>query len=124
MRRLAAALAIVWVSAPALAGVTDAQIHSFLQSNQYWDEGPYFREMAVLYRAVRDAPDGAKVSGAAATLALRWKIPKAAATELIEGVIGRYEFATEMPLAERNRRYVESFRRATAAAPDSPELWG
>ena len=123
MRRLAAALAIVWVSAPALAGVTDAQIHSFLQSNQYWDEGPYFREMAVLYRAVRDAPDGAKVSGAAATLALRWKIPKAAATELIEGVIGRYEFATEMPLAERNRRYVESYRRATAAAPDSPELW-
>lgn len=123
MGRIVAGLAMALLSLPALAAVTDAQVESFLQSNAYWDEGPFFREMAVLYRAVRDAPQGARLSGAADTLATRWKIPKAAATELIEGVIGRNEFATEMPLAERNRRYVESFRRATAAAPDSPEVW-
>ena len=123
MGRIVAGLAIALLSLPALAGVTDAQVRSFIQSNEYWDEGPYFREMSVLYRAVRDAPEGARVSGAADSLAAKWKIPKAAATELIEGVIGRNEFVTVMPLAERNRRYVESFRRATAAAPDSPEVW-
>src|SRR5690349_6525885 len=123
MERIVASLATALVSMLALAGVTPARTESFHRSNEYWDEGPYFREMAVLYRAVRDAPDGARVSGAADTLASRWKIPKAAATELIEGVILRHEFVTDMPLAERNRRYVESYRRATAAAPDSPEVW-
>ena len=123
MKRIVAGLAIALISVPVLAGVTDAQVQSFLQSNDYWVEDPNFREMGVLYLAVRDAPDGAKVSGAADALASRWKIPKAAATELVEGVIGQYEFVTNIPLAERKKNHVESFRRATAAAPDSPEVW-
>jgi hypothetical protein len=123
MRKILAGLAIAWLSLPVLAGVTDAQIQSFLQSNEYWAEDPYFRELRVLYLALRDAPDGAKVSGAADALASRWKIPKAAATELVEGEIGQHEFVTEMPLAERRKNHAESFRRATAAAPDSPEVW-
>jgi hypothetical protein len=123
MGRLVAALAIALLSLPALAGVTDAQVQSYLQNNEYWDEEARFDELRVLYRAVREAPAGARVAGAAQSLAARWKIPEPVAADLIETVIGRYEFATEMPLAERNRRYVEGFRRAIAAAPDSPEVW-
>ncbi len=123
MKRIVAGLAIALLSLPAMAGVTDAQIQSFLQSNDWWPDQPELHELQDVYLAVRDAPAGARISGAADALAARWKIPKSVATEIIEGVIGRHEFVTRQPLAEINRKYRESFARATAAAPDSPEAW-
>ncbi|HEX6398536.1 MAG TPA: hypothetical protein VFZ95_14020 [Steroidobacteraceae bacterium] len=123
MGRIVAGLAIALLSMPGFAGVTDAQVQSYLRENEYWDEDAHPSALRVLYRAVRDAPGRAKVAGAADALATRWKIPRDVAAGLIETVIGRYEFATQVALAERNRSYVEGFRRATAAAPDAPEVW-
>ena len=122
MKRIVVLALLPWLTLPACAAVSAKQVADFLRINVYFAD-PMYGARATLYRALAEAPAGARVSGAATTLAQSWHIPKSVAETVIEGaVIGdSYSFGSDG--RDRGERSAELLLAATTAAPQSPEVW-
>ena len=125
MRTTIVWLALACMAAPAAAEVTPDQVAKFVDSNDYLSK-PVYGERSELYLALKQAPVAAPIGPAAETLAVKWRIPVAIATSLIEASV----IAEQRSFGEsredwesRQQHAAQLFREAVAAAPQSPEAW-
>jgi hypothetical protein len=109
---------LVTVGVPAMAGLTRAQVASFLedQSDLDMDDDP----RVAVYRALKDAPAASPVKAAASSLSTQWKISASAATAVIEGTVLSVEAFEPEQVAKVDALY----RKALKEAPDSAGVWG
>lgn len=123
MIRLVAWLLIAGLSSSAAAQVSDAQVAKFLDSNNSWND-PIYGERTILYRALVDASARSRAARAADTLAARWQIPREVAVNLIAATLIADQYEYDSDGDAQMKRAADLFRRATAIAPQSAEVWG
>ena len=124
MRKIVALLLLIACgSGPVFAEVTAKDIAAFLKRNDvYAQDG--FAARSEFYKALNDAPQDAKVAGAAALLAERWKISTKVAAELIDATLSAESAIGEDEASQRQQNRIEAeFRGAIAAEPQSAEAW-
>jgi hypothetical protein len=111
------AVVLLLCAAPALAGVTPAQLADFLEDEpEDWE-----RELAEVYPLVEDSATDGTLRSAATRLAKLWSIPETAALNLIEAMVISKEDTPDY--REQTRQAGERFDTAERLAPDSPKVW-